>query len=628
MVVDDGSDSGSPPSSGAASVGNGTEAKTDQNEVFSLRVKEEFILKQRDPSLPALPLADEEARPSDRGDDGHRNDGKKSKKGNKKKRKRVRDRREEDAAKICLSVIRNEECPYGAEACRFSHDLDGYMRTRMPDIAAAGIGCPYYENWGHCPFGAMCRLGSAHINSEGANVDKETVVEPPKVMNAIRRDVQDRLRKKTYPFKCQRFDEKKKARDDNIGENNVPESASTEVEASAAEVSTSSSYGPLPAKERKLIDFSNKVYVAPLTTVGNLPFRRILKGMGADITCGEMALCSQLLEGRSSEWALLKRHPSEDVFGVQLAAGYPDLYTRACEVIEAEADVDFVDLNLGCPIDLVCKRGAGASLMLRPKQLRGSLVGISQTLSCPVTVKMRTGWDSAKPLAHSLVPKIVNGWGLPSDSVAAVMVHGRSRLQRYSSTADWDYVAQVANESSAFRHESDASASLSEIPIIGNGDIFSYADYEEKVLSRPELSTCAMLGRGALIKPWLPTEIKERRHWDISGTERLDILKDFVRFGLEHWGSDQQGVNNCRRFLLEWMSFLYRYVPVGMMEILPQQMNHRPPEFMRGRSDLETLFLSNQSSDWIKISEMLLGKVPDGFRFEPKHKAKSYQTEG
>jgi tRNA-dihydrouridine synthase 3 len=266
---------------------------------------------------------------------------------------------------------------------------------------------------------------------------------------------------------------------------------------------------------------------------------------------------------------------------------------------------------------MVCDKGSGAALMMREKRLHESLQGISAALiKCPLTIKMRTGWDEKKPFAHELVAKI-QSWGIPS--ITAVMVHGRSRLQRYSKEADWDYVRKIV----ASQDESKPV-----IPIIGNGDIMSYTDYEEKVEKSEGLVSCAMLARGALIKPWLPTEIKERRHWDISATERLDILKDFVRFGLLHWGSDQQGVNNCRRFLLEWLSFLHRYVPVAFLEQPgPQKMNQRPPKFMCGRSDLETLLMSDQSSDWIKISEMLLGPVPDGFRFEPKHKANSYRSE-
>lgn len=128
-----------------------------------------------------------------------------------------------------------------------------------------------------------------------------------------------------------------------------------------------------------------------------------------------------------------------------------------------------------------------------------------------------------------------------------------------------------------------------------------------------------------MLKPWLFTEIKEQRHWDISSSERMAILQDFTRYGLEHWGSDTQGVEKTRRFLLEWLSFLCRwvlgpggggpcvgtarphpvpairrYVPVGLLERLPQRINERPPYYL-GRDYLETLMASQKAADWIRI---------------------------
>jgi len=99
-------------------------------------------------------------------------------------------------------------------------------------------------------------------------------------------------------------------------------------------------------RPRKKIDFNNKIYVGPLTTVGNLPFRRIVKRFGADITCGEMALSTSLLSGNMNEWALLRRHPCEDIFGVQIAGHHPEHMGQCCAILD-NMNVDFVDLNMG-----------------------------------------------------------------------------------------------------------------------------------------------------------------------------------------------------------------------------------------------------------------------------------------
>ena len=580
--------------SGTTSVTNAHPDQEDSNHnndpssLYELKVRQEYIVADRPSCLGPLPSPT--LGPADAGgdhDDRDRKQSKRAKKGMNKKR--PRETRTPDNEKLCLFIIQGETCPHEG-SCKFSHDVQEYIRTKPEDLTAIDGGCPAYRIQGFCRYGICCRLASSHTTKDGSNLNtkKDHVVETTK--NAIDRDVLTQLRKNQYKFTCPRNPFQKKE---------MPDAVRNLFAA------------PLPRDDRKSIDFRGKVYVAPLTTVGNLPFRRIMKHYGADITCGEMAVATCLLEGKHTEWSLVKRHVSEDVFGVQLAAGHPDQFVRAAEILERHVQMDFVDLNLGCPLDILCNKGAGAHLMLREKRLKDSLIGICNTLSVPVTIKMRTGWDGAKPIAHKLVPHI-QSWGI--DGVATIFIHGRSRLQRYSKEANWDYISQVG------KSQSDE---FPKIPIVGNGDIFSYTDYEEKI-DREGVEATAMLARGALIKPWLPTEIKERRHWDISATERMDILKDFVRFGLEHWGSDQQGVNITRRFLLEWLSFLCRYVPVALLERIPQAMNQRPPNHMVGRSDLETLFMSTCSYDWLKISEMLLGPIPEGFQFEPKHKANSY----
>jgi len=315
---------------------------------------------------------------------------------------------------------------------------------------------------------------------------------------------------------------------------------------------------------------------------------------------------------------LVRRHESEKMFGIQLAGGYPNRMVPAAEMIAREigGGVDFVDVNLGCPIDLVFNQGAGSALLDSPGRLGKILVGMNRALGeVPLTVKFRTGVASTKPNAHKLVPRFAAEWG-----ASAMTLHGRSRQQRYSKLADWEYIRQCAT---ALR-ESLSDAGLPPVPIFGNGDCFSAQSYyEEKEKSGVD---GVMVARGALIKPWIFTEISEKREWDISATERLEGIRRFAEFGLSHWGSDTQGINTTRRFLCEALSFQHRYIPIGLLERLPPMLNERPPAY-RGRNELETLLSSPFSGDWVKISEMFLGKVGDEFRFVPKHKSNAYGGE-
>lgn len=412
-------------------------------------------------------------------------------------------------------------------------------------------------------------------------------------------------------------------------ENAVRNSAATAGRAAeAATTTTSLDLARIRPAEKRRLNWKGELYLAPLTTTGNLPFRRICTSFGSDIHCGEMGLAESFLHGNASEWSLVRRHESERTFGTQLCGGKPDLLVPVAEALKAEIGegLDFVDINCGCPIDLVYNKGAGSALLDHPSKLSKIVRGMNAVLGdTPLTIKLRTG-TSAKQTTHRIFAKAQTEWG-----ASAATLHGRSRKQRYKNDADWGYIATCAstlrqsvrqwNEESRYADEPE----MVPIPIYGNGDVYSWQDYYER-LDRTAVDG-EMIARGALIKPWLFTEIKERRDWDISSRERLDIFRQFAHYGLSHWGSDTHGVNTTRRFMCEMMSFTHRYVPTGLLEFLPARLNDRPPLF-RGRDELETLLASGKGEDWVKVTEMFLGKASEEWSFTPKHKSSSYAAEG
>uniref|UniRef100_A0A8B9PX76 tRNA-dihydrouridine(47) synthase [NAD(P)(+)] n=1 Tax=Apteryx owenii TaxID=8824 RepID=A0A8B9PX76_APTOW len=521
-----------------------------------------------------------------------------------------------EKSRLCPSVTQGcaEKCYFGSR-CRFLHDIDEYMAVKPADL---GQNCVLFETFGKCIYGVTCRFAQAHLGDGYQNIINMDLAKQWEgkslVRNNLSKDLQNQLRKKKFSF--EKADEYLRRLAKPHG-NEVPNCTAPEEDPGdsscpmdALEGSPIKTVGPVTDEdiiklrpcEKKKLEIQGKLYLAPLTTCGNLPFRRICKRFGADVTCGEMAVCTNLLQGQSSEWALLKRHHTEDIFGVQLEGAFPDTMTKCAELLNKTIEVDFVDINVGCPIDLIYKKGGGCALMTRSNKFEQIVRGMNLVLDVPLTVKIRTGVQEKINVAHKIIPKI-REWG-----ASMVTLHGRSREQRYTKVADWDYIAECAKIASP-------------MPLFGNGDILSYEDANRAV----QMGVSGiMIARGALIKPWIFTEIKEQRHWDISSSERFDILKDFTNYGLEHWGSDTQGVEKTRKFLLEWLSFLCRYIPVGLLEHLPQKINERPPYYM-GRDYVETLMASQNVDDWIKISELLLGPVPTSFTFLPKHKANSYR---
>jgi tRNA-dihydrouridine synthase 3 len=399
---------------------------------------------------------------------------------------------------------------------------------------------------------------------------------------------------------------------------------------------------PFLASEKRRIYFGPETPVlAPLTTQGNLPFRRLCVGLGAQLTYSEMAMVAPLVQGQKSEWALMRAHESEMVppnftpqpgkfvvkdydntgdikFGAQVAANKPFFATKAVQAMAAFLpNLRVIDLNCGCPIDLVFKQGAGSALLDNNSKLDKIIRGMNAVSgNIPITAKIRTGTKDNKPTAVKTIDRLVYGDQRGDDGfstpcgVAAITLHGRSRQQRYTKSANWEYISECAALIKQHRKNGDDLADTvreadsrynpanGQVYFLGNGDCYSHVDYYDHVQNAGVDSV--MVARGALIKPWIFEEIEKGQYLDKSATERLAYVEKYARYGLETWGSDEMGIGLTRRFLLEWLSFSYRYVPEGILEHLPPNIQDRPPAW-RGRNDLETLMGSDNYLDWIKI---------------------------
>lgn len=284
------------------------------------------------------------------------------------------------------------------------------------------------------------------------------------------------------------------------------------------------------------VEIRNRVFLAPMSGVSDLPFRTRAWEAGAGLVVSEMVASAELCNHHSESMKRMQRGNLQ-THVVQLAGREAHWMGEAAKIAEGEG-ADIIDINMGCPAKKVTGGYSGSALM---RDLDHALTLIESTVNSvkvPVTLKMRLGWDHNSLNAPELAARAVNA------GVQMITVHGRTRCQFYTGHADWDAIRAVRE--------------VVAVPLVANGDVSSVADVSE--IMRRSGADAVMIGRAAYGQPWLAGSIAAQLSGE-QNTAAPDNLADYVlahyHAMLEHYG-EKTGVRHARKHL-GW--YMERHAP-------------------------------------------------------------------
>ena len=262
------------------------------------------------------------------------------------------------------------------------------------------------------------------------------------------------------------------------------------------------------------VEIKNKTVLAPMAGIGNSSFRKIIKEMGCGLIYAEMVSDKALFYKNQKTVDMLYMEELERPIVQQIFGSDKESFVEAAKFIYENMKPDIIDINMGCPVPKVAVRAqAGSALLKYPEKIREIVSAVVSSVPIPVTVKIRSGWDSNSINAVE-VAKICEEAG-----ASAICVHPRTRSQGYSGKADWDVIRHVKE--------------VVNIPVIGNGDITDI--YSAKKMIDETGCDAVMIGRGVLGNPWLIKQVNSYLNDGIIEPNPTDIEK--IDMCLKHFDS-------------------------------------------------------------------------------------------